>query len=73
LDHACRPWVTTLAGLAAPNFNGGTQILDQILKNTPISDCLSNKGCLSVERPRRFSGERKKKKKNKERNFCCKI
>ena len=43
------------------------QILDPICKITPISDLLSYKGCLSVERPRKLGSESKKI------NFCSKI
>ena len=35
------------------------QILDQISKITPVSDLLSYKGCLSVERPRTLGGDKK--------------
>jgi len=42
-------------------MGGRTQILDQNYKITRISDLISYKGCLSVERPRRFGGERKKR------------
>jgi len=34
-------------------------MLDQISKITPISDLLSYKGCLSVERPRTLGGDKK--------------
>jgi len=47
--------------LGPPNFNGGRpQILDQISKITPISDLLSYKGCLSIERPWTFGAKEKK-------------
>ena len=48
-------------------MGGRPQIVDPISKITPISDLLSSKGCLSVERPWTFGGEKK------ERNFCWKI
>jgi len=47
-----------------PNLSGGCpQILDQIYKITPISNLVSYKGCLLVERPERFGSKRNKKKK----------
>ena len=58
-------------GVLGPQILMGVapQVLDQISEITPISDLLSYKGCLSVERPQTLGGRRKKK----ERNFCWKI
>ena len=62
LDHA-PTWVTTLGRVWCPQILMGVdpQILDQISKIIPISDLLSYKGCLSVERPRTFGGEKNPK------------
>jgi len=52
-----------LGVLGPANFNGGRpQIVDPISEITPISDLLSYKGCLLVERPQTSVGKRKKKK-----------
>jgi len=51
-------------GLGPANFNGDcSQIVDPISKISPISDLLSYKDCLSVERPRTLGDESKKRKK----------
>ena len=64
LDYARWPWVTMLGGgFGARKFQWGSppKFWTNFLKKiTPISDLLSYKGCLLVERPRRFGGKRKK-------------
>jgi len=54
-------------------MGGHPQIVHPISKITPklISDLLSNKGCLSVERPRTLGGERKKRNKLLLKNRKC--